>query len=186
MAVITQSDLLREEEKHKNLVYQHLDAMVEHAGSDTKHQQQYVLSGAFEDQDAFAAHAAFHRAGERSNPRSNYAVFFIKSRILPIWNCVIVTPKKRTMCICLTAMRFKRQFRSGQAAVCFFHSEKIKTVPPPALFSAAIKAKTGDRFHIVSKQVTEENAVQSSPFGSVMMRSRIGSFSAPRSFSRTP
>ena len=65
MAVITQSDLLREEEKHKNLVYQHLDAMVEHAGNDTKHQQQYVLSGAFEDQDAFVAHSAFHRAGKK-------------------------------------------------------------------------------------------------------------------------
>ena len=65
MAVKTQSELLREEEKHKNLVYQHLDAMVEHAGNDMKHQQQYVLSGAFEDQDAFTAYSDFHRADKR-------------------------------------------------------------------------------------------------------------------------
>ena len=56
MTVKLQSEVFRKEEKYKDLVYQQLDAMVEYADGDEKRQQKYVLSGAFEDQDAFAAH----------------------------------------------------------------------------------------------------------------------------------
>lgn len=62
MQLKSQNAFLREEEQHKELVYRHLDAMTEQAGSDMNHQQQYVLSDAFEDQDAFAAYSDFHRA----------------------------------------------------------------------------------------------------------------------------
>ena len=65
MTVKLQSEVFRKEEKYKDLVYQQLDAMVEYADGDEKRQQKYVLSGAFEDQDAFAAHSAFHRAGKK-------------------------------------------------------------------------------------------------------------------------
>lgn len=58
MTVKLQSEVFRKEEKYKDLVYQQLDAMVEYADGDEKRQQKYVLSGAFEDQDAFAAHSA--------------------------------------------------------------------------------------------------------------------------------
>ena len=65
MTVKLQSEVFRKEEKYKDLVYQQLDAMVEYADGDENRQQKYVLSGAFEDQDAFAAHSAFHRAGKK-------------------------------------------------------------------------------------------------------------------------
>ena len=65
MQLKSQSVLLREEETHKELVYRYLDAMVERAGGDVKRQQRYVLSGAFEDQSAFAAYSDCHRAGEK-------------------------------------------------------------------------------------------------------------------------
>lgn len=65
MTVKLQSEVFRKEEKYKDFVYQQLDAMAEHADSDVKRQQQYVLSGAFEDQNAFAAYSALHRAGQK-------------------------------------------------------------------------------------------------------------------------
>ena len=52
-----QGAFLREEKRHMDRVYQHLDAMSANAREDMVNRRQYVRSGAFEDQDAFTAHS---------------------------------------------------------------------------------------------------------------------------------
>lgn len=65
MQVKPQGAFLREEKRHMDRVYQHLDAMSANAREDMENRRQYVRSGAFEDQDAFTAHSELHRAGEK-------------------------------------------------------------------------------------------------------------------------